>query len=150
MVLNDSVQRLSWLLFLFSSVHLGARLLRAGNLVSFLFLSAYESSAFESGSVGQWGASLWKIFSLGVLVTVKKRELVTGSREEWSGSWAAAGWTMEGLWSFWSGLGSDWAFMGSEDLASRGPSYWPGPGRTAVVLELRWSPIVTCGDGMGS
>ena len=97
MVLYDSVQRLSWLLFLFSGVHLGARLLRAGKLVSFLFLSAYESSAFESDSVGQSAASLWKIFGLGVLVTGKEKELVLGSREEWSGSWAAAGRTMEGL-----------------------------------------------------
>ena len=53
MVLHYSVQRLSWPSFLFSSVHLCARLLRAGKLVSLLFLSAYQSSAFEFGSVGQ-------------------------------------------------------------------------------------------------
>ena len=95
MVLIDSVQGYPGYFFLIYSVHLGARLLRAGKLVSFLFLSAYESSAFES--VGQSGASLWKIFGLGVLVTVRERELVTGAERRWSGSWAATGSTMEGL-----------------------------------------------------
>ena len=77
MVLNDSVQRLSWLFFSF--VLLGVRLLRAGKLVSFLCLSAYESSAFESGLVGQSGASIWKIFSPGELVTVRMK----GVLENW-------------------------------------------------------------------
>ena len=73
------------------SGHLGARLLRAGKLVALLFLSAYESSAFEPGTGGQSGASIWKIFGLGVLGTVKRKELLTASREEWSKSWASAG-----------------------------------------------------------
>ena len=120
-MVNDSVQRLSWPSFLFSTVLLGARLHRAGKLVSLLFLSAYESSAFEYLSVGQWGACFWKIFSLGVLVTVRMRELVFESRLKWleassgcSGSWRAAG----REWHDFDGFVEAWAFSGNEELGS--------------------------------
>ena len=50
-----------------------------------MFLSAYESSAFESGLVGQSGASIWKIFGPGELVTVRG-EVSFGEPGEETGS----------------------------------------------------------------